>query len=133
MHRRILSVVGASVLAAAALGQSAVGAREVERRRQQSDPVRRGHDQVRDGGRVLVAEEPYWYFYNGDQSGTHSGPWAYDTYVPVIIAGPNINSQRIARDAAPEDIAVTLANILGILPPSGNTGQVLLEALPKGH
>lgn len=85
------------------------------------------------GGGVLVAEEPYWYFYNGDQSGTHSGPWAYDTYVPVIIAGASINSQRVAREVAPEDIAVTLANILGIMPPSGNTGNVLVEALPKGH
>lgn len=82
------------------------------------------------GGGVLIAPEPFWYFYNGNQGGTHSGPWAYDTYVPVIIAAPGVTAQRVAREAAPEDIAGTLANILGILPPAGNTGLVLTEAVP---
>lgn len=82
------------------------------------------------GGGVLVAPEPHWYFYNGTQGGTHSGPWAYDTFVPVVIAAPGATAQRVAREAAPEDIAGTLANILGILPPAGNSGLVLTEAVP---
>lgn len=87
-----------------------------------SNPVR--------GGGVLVAEQPYWYFYNGVQGGTHSGPWNYDTFVPVMIAGDGVPAGRHAGEAGPEDIAVTLANILGILPPSGSVGTVLIEALP---
>ncbi len=82
------------------------------------------------GGNVLVAEEPYWYFYNGGQGGTHSGPWNYDTFVPIMFAGSGIPARRVAREAGPEDIACTLANMLGILPPSGSVGTVLSEALP---
>lgn len=82
------------------------------------------------GGGVLVAEQPYWYFYNGVQGGTHSGPWNYDTFVPVFFAGAGVPAARIAREAGPEDIACTIANIFGILPPSGSTGAVLTEALP---
>lgn len=82
------------------------------------------------GGNVLIAPLPYWYFYNGDQGGTHSGPWAYDTFVPVMFAGAGVPAARIATEAGPEDIAPTIANLLGILPPSGSVGKVLHEAWP---
>lgn len=90
----------------------------------------RSFNAVRGGG-VMVAELPYWYFYNGEQAGTHSGPWAYDTFVPVMLAGAGVPAARISRDVGPEDIACTISNILGILPPSGNVGHVLSEALPE--
>ncbi|WP_454440610.1 alkaline phosphatase family protein [Vibrio bathopelagicus] len=57
----------------------------------------------------------------------HGSPWRYDTHVPVIFAGNGIKGHKIYQEVAPYDIAPTLSAILGIAPPSGSTGQVLLE------
>ena len=61
----------------------------------------------------------------------HGSPWRYDTHVPIIFAGYNIQSQRIDRQVTPYDIAPTLSNKLSITQPSGATGQVLTEVSHK--
>lgn len=58
---------------------------------------------------------------------THGSPWRYDTHVPVIFAGFNIDNETVSRAITPYDIAPTLSNLLGITQPSGATGQVLPE------
>ena len=58
---------------------------------------------------------------------THGSPWRYDTYVPVIFAGYNIDDEKVSREITPYDIAPTLSSILGITQPSGATGNVLTE------
>ncbi|MEC6830205.1 alkaline phosphatase family protein [Photobacterium toruni] len=60
---------------------------------------------------------------------THGSPWRYDTYVPVIFAGYNIDDKYINREITPYDIAPTLSSILGITQPSGATGKVLTEVI----
>ena len=60
---------------------------------------------------------------------THGSPWRYDTFVPVIFAGAKLKSMEVSRPITPYDVAPTLANYLGIKPPSGSTGNPLKEVL----
>ena len=62
---------------------------------------------------------------------TQGSPWRYDTYVPVIFAGNGLQAARVDRAVAPYDIAPTLSAYLGVKPPSGAVGAVLLEVLRK--
>ena len=93
--------------------------------------IRRNFHSKRSGDIYLV-QEPYWFLYSDESiplATMHGSPWAYDTYVPIIFAGMNIAPQRISRLVHPVDIAPTLANYMGIKPPSGSVGQVLTEVV----
>lgn len=84
-------------------------------------------------GDIYVVFEPH--FFVGDFDGlhvasNHGSPWSYDTYVPMIFAGPGIEPARIGRRVETVDLAPTLAAYLGIKPPSGARGRVLPEILP---
>ena len=87
-------------------------------------PTRSGH--------VMVVPSQFWYLYHDPNAyaAIHGTPWSYDTFVPVIVAGPGIRPQRVRRTIAPECVAPTVAAFLGIKPPSGCTAEVLPEALP---
>ncbi len=80
------------------------------------------------GGRLGKA---FWYLSpNPDQySAMHGSPYGYDTYVPIMFAGPGIKQQKIERPVAPRDIAPTVTAYLGIKPPSGAVGNPLSEVL----
>ncbi len=77
---------------------------------------------------IFAVTEPYYLF---NATGTsHGSPYEYDTHVPAIFLG----SVRIRPGTYPEnigvqDIAPTLAALLGIEPGSGNMGRVLTEML----
>jgi predicted AlkP superfamily pyrophosphatase or phosphodiesterase len=60
---------------------------------------------------------------------THGSPWRYDTFVPVIFAGAGLPTMKVSRPVTPYDIATTLANYLGVKPPSGAIGTPLWEVL----
>jgi arylsulfatase A-like enzyme len=60
----------------------------------------------------------------------HGSPWRYDSYVPIIFAGPGIAPRKIHRLVHPVDVAPTLSAWLGIKRPSSSVGLVLEEALP---
>jgi len=62
---------------------------------------------------------------------THGSPWRYDTFVPVIFAGAGLSGAKVSRVVTPYDVAPTLANYLGIKPPSGSIGTPLAEVLAK--
>ena len=81
---------------------------------------------------VLIVQNQFWYLYpNADQfSAMHGSPYEYDTYVPIMVAGPGVKAQTVSRPVGPEDIAATIAAHLGIKPPSGSVGRPLDEALP---
>ncbi|WP_269581200.1 alkaline phosphatase family protein [Roseibium sp. Sym1] len=84
-------------------------------------------------GDVYVVFEPHHFV--GDMDGLqvashHGSPWSYDTYVPMIFAGPGIKPARVGRRVETVDLAPTLAAYLGIKPPSGARGLVLPEILP---
>jgi predicted AlkP superfamily pyrophosphatase or phosphodiesterase len=78
-------------------------------------------------GDLFVLQEPYYLF---DATGTsHGTPYDYDTHVPVIFLGPGIKPGAYRAPIAVNDIAPTLAQILGVARPSGASGRVLSEIL----
>lgn len=80
-------------------------------------------------GHVVVVPEPGWYLGGGreDNASTHGSPWAYDTHVPVFVAGPGIRPGRIARRVAVEDLAPTLSQLLSVAVPSASVGRPVPE------
>jgi hypothetical protein len=78
-------------------------------------------------GDLVVLQEPYYLF---DRTGTsHGTPYEYDNHVPVIFMGTGIKAGVYAQRAAVNDIAPTLAQILGIARPAGASGRVLERIL----
>ena len=89
-------------------------------------------------GNVHLVQEPNWLFHStaeaeklgvGDLAAIHGSPWRYDSYVPILFAGPGIPNLEVSRQVAPYDVAPTLANYLGIKPPSASVGEVLPEVV----
>jgi predicted AlkP superfamily pyrophosphatase or phosphodiesterase len=78
-------------------------------------------------GDVVLVSEPFWV--PGKLSGTtHGSPYAYDTQVPLLLAGPGVRPGRYAGRVSTLDLAPTLADLLGVLQPAGSEGRVLAEA-----
>ena len=95
--------------------------------------IRRNFHPKRSGDIYLV-QEPYWFLYSEESiplCTIHGSPWRYDTYVPIFFAGTVMPSQRVGRRVHPVDIAPTLSALLGIKPPSGAAGDVLVEVFPQ--
>ena len=62
---------------------------------------------------------------------THGSPWRYDTYVPIMFAGPGIPAQRIDRLVHTVSIAPTLSLLLDAKIPSGAYSDSLAEVLQR--
>ena len=78
-------------------------------------------------GDVFLLQEPYFLF---DATGTsHGTPYGYDNHVPVIFFGAGIKPGNYSERIAVNDIAPTLAAMLGVEPPSGSSGRILTEIL----
>ena len=78
-------------------------------------------------GDLFLLQDPYYLF---DATGTsHGTPYTYDTHVPVIFFGPGIKPGSYSQSIAVNDIAPTLASLLGVTEPSGSIGRVLGEIL----
>ena len=76
-------------------------------------------------GDLFLLQEPYYLF---DATGTsHGTPYAYDTHVPVLFFGPGIKAGTYSSAIVVNDIAPTLAALLGVAEPSGSIGRVLNE------
>ena len=83
-------------------------------------------------GDVYVVFEPQWFIADFDGlhvACTHGSPWRYDTFVPMIFAGADLEPQTIHREVSTVDLAATLSAYLGLQPPSGCVGTVLTEVL----
>ncbi len=83
-------------------------------------------------GDIYMVFNPGWFINDMDGLSvtvTHGSPWRYDTFVPIIFAGNGIKPQTVSRRVYTVDIALTLATIVGALPPSGASGEVLLEVV----
>ncbi|MEA2602097.1 MAG: hypothetical protein QOF89_3089 [Acidobacteriota bacterium] len=81
-------------------------------------------------GNVVIVPEPYWMpGYSTPATGTtHGSPYAYDTSVPLLLAGFGIRPGRYTQRVSTLDTAPTLSDILGILQPSGCEGKILTHA-----
>jgi predicted AlkP superfamily pyrophosphatase or phosphodiesterase len=83
-------------------------------------------------GDVFVVFEPHRFVNDMDGltvAAHHGSPWTYDTFVPIVFAGPGVRSQVVYRPVAPTAIASTLSAYLGFKAPSGAEGDLLLEVL----
>jgi len=83
-------------------------------------------------GDIYVVFEPNVFITDFDGltvASTHGSPWRYDTFVPVIFAGAGLDAATISRPVTPYDVAPTLANYLGIKPPSSAIGNPLSEVV----
>ena len=84
-------------------------------------------------GDILILFEPH-YFANDMDGGAimasnHGGPWAYDTFVPVIFAGSHIKGKQVFTQIRPNDIAPTLSAIINAKSPSGSSGNILTNVV----
>lgn len=97
-----------------------------------AEMVRANHFPKRSGD-VYVVFRPQEFVNDFDGlvvAATHGSPWRYDRFVPVVFAGNGIMGKRVSRPVTPYDIAVTLANRLGVTAPSGAIGEPLVEVAP---
>ena len=77
-----------------------------------------------------IVQQPYWFmFESGPIAVMHGSPWKYDTHVPIIFAGAEIDGESVHRLVHPVDVAPTIANFLGMTPPSSATGSPLEEVV----
>ena len=78
-------------------------------------------------GDLEIMLEPFWL---RQATGTsHGTPYNYDAHIPLILMGRQVGPGQYAQHAALNDLAPTLATLLGIEIPSGSAGRVLTEAL----
>jgi hypothetical protein len=76
---------------------------------------------------------PDIYTVGGLKGTDHASPYNYDTHVPLAFYGIPFQPGSYRTHAEPVDLAVTLASLLGINPPSSAIGRVLTEAITPLH
>ncbi|HZD93179.1 MAG TPA: alkaline phosphatase family protein [Candidatus Sulfotelmatobacter sp.] len=77
---------------------------------------------------LVLLPEPYYIFSTAPGT-THQTPYSYDNHVPLIFYGPGIQGGLHYEAVTINDVAPTLAAILGIETPSGASGRILAEIL----
>ncbi|MBA2356370.1 MAG: alkaline phosphatase family protein [Acidobacteria bacterium] len=91
-----------------------------------SQRVARSYHRHRAGDLHIVLE-PNWIA--GATGATHGSPYGYDSHIPLVIMGPGVSAGYFHGHVALNDLAPTLATLLGVEAPSGSEGRVLVEAL----
>ncbi len=82
-------------------------------------------------GDIQILLQPGW-FQGYAATGTTHGTWnPYDTHIPLLFMGWGIKQGTLNRQVAMADIAATLAALLHIQEPNGNTGFPIEEVLKK--
>jgi hypothetical protein len=91
--------------------------------------VLRGFNAQRSGDLEIILE-PYWI--RQATGTTHGTPYSYDAHIPLIVMGRRINPGEYSGHVALNDLAPTLAALIGVEIPAGSSGRVLTEAVrPK--
>jgi len=89
-------------------------------------------DSRRSGDIALITTE--WSFYSSAATGTtHGSTYWYDRHVPLLMLGPGVKPGRFTAPCRPDDIAPTLARLIGITPPPEDKGDDLLIAGRNGR
>ena len=55
----------------------------------------------------------------------HGSPWAYDVSIPLMFVGPAVRTGVYSMPTVQQDLAPTLAAVLGVSMPPTATGRVL--------
>ena len=78
---------------------------------------------------LTVVLKPYIYL-NSQPGGTgHGTVQDYDRHVPIVFMGDKIKAGTYADESGPEDIAPTLAHLVGLTFPKEYDARVLLEVM----
>jgi hypothetical protein len=78
---------------------------------------------------LMVLVKQYYYIDNRPGGTGHGTAWEYDRHIPVVFMGAAIKPGRHTAAAGPEDIAPTLAKMLGIDYPLEPDSRLLNEVL----
>ncbi len=87
--------------------------------------LQNGYNQKRSGD-ILLVLKPGVISYPKTGS-THGSPQIYDTHVPLLFYGKGIKKGKTAVRTEIDDIAPTIATLLGIAYPNGTTGNPIAE------
>jgi predicted AlkP superfamily pyrophosphatase or phosphodiesterase len=82
-------------------------------------------------GDLQIVVQPGWFAATYKTGTDHGTPYNYDTHVPFLLYGWGVNKGETLRRTTIADIAPTISALLHILPPSGNVGNPVEEALKK--
>jgi predicted AlkP superfamily pyrophosphatase or phosphodiesterase len=88
--------------------------------------VLRGFNAQRSGDLEIILE-PYWM--RQAQGTTHGTPYNYDAHIPLVLMGTRLAPGEYSAEAALNDLAPTIATLIGVDIPAGSSGRVLTEAL----
>ena len=80
-------------------------------------------------GEIVLVPQAFWVRGQSERGAAHGAPYAYDTAVPILLAGAGVRPGQHLERVTTLDIAPTIAALLGVLPPSGSEGKVLAAAL----
>lgn len=89
-----------------------------------------GYNQQRSGS-VLMVTLPGWLPYYSKKGTTHSVWNPYDTHIPLIFMGWNVQHGSTNRTTQMTDISATLAALLHIQMPNGCIGNPITEVIDK--
>lgn len=87
--------------------------------------IARGYD-VKQNGDLVLIDQPGFIEY-GATGTSHGTTYSYDTHVPLIFYGWNINPGSTADRKVITEIAPTIALKIGITLPNGTDGEALTE------
>jgi predicted AlkP superfamily pyrophosphatase or phosphodiesterase len=93
--------------------------------------LRRGIHPRRSGD-ILYLLDPAWHAddkYFGKGGTTHGSPYPYDTHVPLLWYGGQIQPGKSYKPVSITDIAPTLAAILRIMEPNSTTGKIIEDVM----
>ncbi len=82
-------------------------------------------------GDLQIITQPGWFAQSYATGTDHGTPYNYDTHVPFLLYGWGVKKGETLRRTTIADIAPTISALLHILPPSGNVGNPVEEALKK--
>jgi hypothetical protein len=88
--------------------------------------VLRGFNAQRSGDLEILLE-PYWM--RQATGTTHGSPYNYDAHIPLVVMGARIQPGEYSGHVALNDLAPTLATLVGVEIPAASVGRVLTEAL----
>jgi len=89
--------------------------------------IRNGYSSSRSGDLVIVIKPGYLSMGYKKGGTTHGSYYTYDTHVPLIFFGSNINKGKVYSRVGIQDIAPTISALLKISRPNGSIGSVLSE------
>jgi hypothetical protein len=78
-------------------------------------------------GDLEVILEPYWL--RQATGTTHGTAYNYDAHIPMILMGRRIKAGEYHAPVALNDLAPTIATLVGVEIPSASSGRILAEAL----